>query len=267
MKILFIGDIFGNAGRRALADRLPSLVEENSIDLCIANAENIAGGRGLTHNLFRKLRKYGVQVVTGGNHSFSIPDSDINFMSFSEVLRPLNYPPNNFGHGSTIYTLPNGTAVGVVNLQGRIFFHESLECPFRTGQDAIDELRTMTPIIIVDFHAEATSEKIGFAHFVDGRVSAVLGTHTHVQTADERILPGGTAFISDVGMTGPEDSIIGMAKEQVLKKFLLQTHVRFEPSEKSPMINAVILDIDEQTGKTLSIVRVYERLGALSESL
>jgi 2',3'-cyclic-nucleotide 2'-phosphodiesterase len=135
------------------------------------------------------------------------------------------------------------------------------------GNEAIEELKTMTPVIIVDFHAEATSEKIAFAQFVDGNVSAVLGTHTHVQTADERILPGGTAFITDVGMTGPEDSIIGMSKEQVLKKFMLQTHVRFEPSEKSPMINAVILDIDEQTGKAHSIVRVYERLGNFDESL
>jgi 2',3'-cyclic-nucleotide 2'-phosphodiesterase len=267
MKILFIGDIFGNAGRRALSERLPSLIEENGIDLCIANAENIAGGRGVTQNMFRKLRKYGVHVVTGGNHSFSIPDCDLGFMNFNEVLRPLNYPPGNVGHGSTIYTLANGMAVGVINLQGRIFFHESLECPFRMGNEAIEELKTMTPVIIVDFHAEATSEKIAFAQFVDGNVSAVLGTHTHVQTADERILPGGTAFITDVGMTGPEDSIIGMSKEQVLKKFMLQTHVRFEPSEKSPMINAVILDIDEQTGKAHSITRVYERLGNLDESL
>jgi len=176
------------------------------------------------------------------------------------VLRPLNYPPKNIGHGSTVYTLPNGIAVGVLNLQGRIFVNEALDCPFRTGKAAIEELRTMTPIIIVDFHAEATSEKIAFASYVDGLVSAVVGTHTHVQTADERILSGGTAFISDVGMTGPEDSIIGMGKDNVIQKFVLQTHVRFEPSESSPMLNAVVIDINEQTGTAISIERIYERL-------
>jgi 2',3'-cyclic-nucleotide 2'-phosphodiesterase len=265
MKILFIGDIFGNAGRRALAERLAALIEEKQIDLCIANAENAAGGRGLTHNLFKKLKKYGVQVVTGGNHSFTIPDHEYGFMNYDEVLRPLNYPPDNLGHGFTLYTLPNGTTAGVLNLQGRIFVNEALDCPFRTGKSAIDELRTMTPIIFVDFHGEATSEKIAFASYVDGLVSAVVGTHTHVQTADERILPGGTAFISDVGMTGPEESIIGMDKENVIKKFVLQTHVRFEPSELSPMLNAVVVDINEQTGHAISITRIFERLRFTNE--
>ncbi len=260
MKILFIGDIFGNAGRRALAERLPSLIQEHLVDFCVANGENTAGGRGLTNNLFRKLRKYGVQVVTGGNHSFTIPDHEIGFMENPEVLRPLNFPPGNIGHGTTIFTTESGLKIGVVNLMGRIFFGESLDCPFRAGKAAIDEIRALTPVIIVDFHAEATSEKIAFANFVDESVSAVLGTHTHVQTADERILPGGTAFISDVGMTGPEQSIIGMRKEQVIKKFLLQTHVRFEPSDEVPMINAVVIDIDEKNGKARSIKRIYERI-------
>jgi metallophosphoesterase (TIGR00282 family) len=267
MKILFIGDIFGNVGRRALAERLPSLIEEQGIDFCIANAENSAGGRGLTNNLFKKLRKYGVHVVTGGNHSFSIPDYDFAFMDNSAVLRPLNYPLGNIGHGTTLITLESGLVVGVVNLQGRTFSNDSLDCPFRTGKAAIDEMRAATPIIVVDFHAEATSEKLAFANYVDGSVSAVLGTHTHVQTADEKVLPGGTAYISDAGMTGPEESIIGMKKEQVIKKFLLQTHVRFEPSETGPMINAVIIDIDEQSGKARSIVRVYERLRFANESV
>lgn len=267
MKIFFIGDIFGTVGRRALAERLPSLIEEQGIDFCVANAENAAGGRGLTNNLFKKLRKYGVNVVTGGNHSFSVPDYDFNFMDNPAVLRPLNYPPGNLGHGSTLCTLESGLTVGVVNLQGRIFFNDALDCPFRAGKIAIDELRAVTPIILVDFHAEATSEKIAFANYVDGSVSAVLGTHTHVQTADERVLTGGTAFISDAGMTGPEESIIGMKKEQVLKKFLLQTHYRFEPSETGPMINGVIIDVDEQTGNARSIVRVYERLRFSHESV
>lgn len=260
MKVLFIGDIFGNAGRRALAERLPLLIEEHSIDFCFANGENVAGGRGLTGNLFKKLRKYGIQVVTGGNHSFSIPDHDVSFMDNPSVLRPLNYPQGNIGHGTTLFTTEAGLTVGVVNLQGRIFFSESLDCPFRMGKAAIEELRTATPIIFVDFHAEATSEKIAFANYVDGLASAVLGTHTHVQTADERILNGGTAFISDAGMTGPEESIIGMRQEQIIRKFLLQTHVRFEPSEESPMINGVIIDVDETNGNARSIERLYERV-------
>jgi metallophosphoesterase (TIGR00282 family) len=260
MRILFIGDIFGNMGRRVLAERLPSLIQEKNIELCIANAENMAGGRGLTGNLFKKLKKYGVNVITGGNHSFSFPDFDSSFMNIPEVLRPLNYPSGNVGHGTTIYTLENGKMVGVVNLQGRTFFGDALDCPFRTGKNAANDLRSITPIVVVDFHAEATSEKIALATYLDGEVSAVLGTHTHVQTADERILPGGTAFITDAGMTGPEESIIGMDKEQVLKKFLLQTHYRFEPAEKGPMLNGVIIDIDETTGKTISISRIYERI-------
>lgn len=260
MKILFIGDIFGNTGRRVLSERLPSLIEEQHIDCCIGNGENAAGGRGLTGNLFKKLRKYGIQVITGGNHSFSIPDHDTSFMNNDLVLRPLNFPPGNIGHGSVVFTLESGLKVGVVNLLGRTFSNECIDCPFRTGKAAVEEIRAVTPIILVDFHAEATSEKLAFANYVDGMVSAVVGTHTHVQTADEKILPGGTAYISDTGMTGPEDSIIGMAKEQVLKKFVLQTHVRFEPSEKGPMLNAVIIDVDETDGKARSISRIYERI-------
>lgn len=260
MKLLFIGDIFGNIGRRVLAERLPSLIKELSIDICIGNGENAAGGRGLTGKLYKKLRKYGIQVVTGGNHSFSIPDSEYSFMDDPNVLRPLNYPPGNIGKGYTIYTLEDNRSIAVINLQGRTFMHEALDCPFRAADDLIDKLKETTPVIIIDFHAEATSEKIAFANYFDGKVSAVVGTHTHVQTADQRVLPGGTAFISDVGMTGPEDSIIGMAKKQVLSKFLLQTSTRFEPSESGPMLNAVVIQIDYESGKAVSIDRIYERI-------
>ena len=206
MRVLFIGDIFGNLGRRILAERLKKIVEEKGIDLCIGNGENVAGGRGLTGNLAKKLRKYGVNVITGGNHSFSIPDNDITFMDEPWVLRPHNFPPGNIGRGFTVFTLPDGRKAGVINLQGRTFHAETIDCPFRTGGEIINALREITPVVIVDFHAEATSEKLAFAYHVDGRVSAVIGTHTHVQTADERILPNGTAFITDVGMTGPEES-------------------------------------------------------------
>jgi hypothetical protein len=260
MKILFVGDIFGDVGRRVLAEKLKSVIESNAIDLCIANGENSAGGRGLTGNLVKKLRKYGVGVITGGNHSFTIPDNDASFMELPYVLRPLNFPPENIGHGSTIHTLEDGRRVGVINLQGRTFHKENVDCPFRSGKTAIDELRQKTNIIIVDIHAETTSEKLAFANYVDGQVSAVIGTHTHVQTADERILKRGTAFLSDVGMTGPEDSIIGMKSATVVRHFVLQTHVRFEPSSEGPMLNAAVIDIDDKSGLALGISRIFERV-------
>jgi 2',3'-cyclic-nucleotide 2'-phosphodiesterase len=260
MRLLFIGDIFGTIGRRVLAERLPSVIADRHIDVCIANAENAAGGRGLTENLFKKLRKYGVQAVTGGNHSFSIPDNAYAFMANPLVLRPHNYPPGNIGKGVALLPLPDGTQLGIVNLQGRTYFRETLDCPFRTGMEAIETLRKDTPAILVDFHAEATSEKGALAHFLDGKVSAVVGTHTHVQTADERILEGGTAFITDTGMTGPEDSVIGMRHDQVVRRFLLQTHVRLEPSENGAILNAVVIDIDMESGKARSIERVFERV-------
>jgi hypothetical protein len=260
MKSLFIGDVFGNIGRRVLAERLQSLVQERGIACCIANGENVAGGNGITGNLVKKLRKYGVTAITGGNHSFNVPDNDRAFMDLPYVLRPLNFPPGNIGRGSAIIELAGGTPVGVINLQGRTFHGEALDCPFRTGKAAIDEMREKAKIIIVDFHAEATSEKLAFATHADGQVSAVVGTHTHVQTADERILKNGTAFISDVGMTGPEDSIIGMKAGGIIQRFLLQTHVRFEPSESGPMLNAVVIEVDETTGRAQSIERVFERI-------
>ena len=259
MKILFISDIFGNAGRRILSERLPSLIKENSVDVCIGNGENAAGGRGLTGNLFKKFRKYGFNVITGGNHSFSIPDNDLSFMENPHVLRPHNFPPGNIGKGSTIFELADGRKIGVLNLQGRTFFHESLDCPFRTGKEMIDKMRETTNTIFVDFHAEASSEKLAFANYVDGNVTAVVGTHTHVQTADERILQGGTAYITDAGMTGPENSIIGMKAAPVIRHFILQTHVRFEPSEENPMINGVLIESDDSTGKAVSIRRIFER--------
>jgi metallophosphoesterase (TIGR00282 family) len=260
VRILFVGDVFGSAGRRVLARDLAGIVEKNAIDLCIANGENAAGGWGLTVNLLKKLRKYGVQVVTGGNHSFANQDILQVIDSDTALLRPLNFPPGNPGRGSTVYTLSDGREVGVLNLQGRTFFPESLDCPFRMGEKAIEELRRRTPVVIVDFHAEASSEKSAFAQYVDGRASAVIGTHTHVQTADERILPNGTAFITDAGMTGPEGSVIGMRTETIIRRFLLQTPVRFEPSTDAPMLNAVILEIDERNGKALSIARIFERV-------
>jgi hypothetical protein len=254
MKILFIGDIFGNTGKRVLAQRREKLLEERSIDVCIA------GGKGITHNLLKKLYKFGVNVITGGNHSLACPDSYDDYGSDPFLLRPYNLPPGNIGKGTAIFTLADGRKIGVVNLLGRTFSQEAFDCPFRMGQAAVEQVRAETPCIVVDMHAEATSEKRAFAHFMDGKVSAVVGTHTHVQTADEKILDNGTAFITDAGMTGPEDSVIGTKKDLVVKRFLLQTHVRFEPAEGRPMLNAVIIDIDDASGKALSIERIFERI-------
>jgi metallophosphoesterase (TIGR00282 family) len=260
MRIFFIGDVFGNLGKRVLAERLPSFIKDNSIDVCIANGENAAGGKGITHNLVNKFRKFGVNVITGGNHSFANADAFDDFAKDPFVLRPHNFPPGNIGKGAAVYTLPDGRTLGVVNLQGRVFFNENLDCPFRTGIAAIENMSGSTKAILVDLHAEATSEKKSFAAYVDGKVSAVIGTHSHVQTADEIISPAGTAYLTDAGMTGSEESIIGMKKENVLKKFLLQSPTRFEPSDAGPMLNGVVIGIDDANGKATDITRIYERI-------
>ncbi len=260
MRILFIGDIFGNTGRRALAENLPALREEVAADVCIANGENVAGGRGITEPIARKLHRYGVDVITGGNHSLANKDAAPAYLNDPRLLRPLNFPPGNIGSGQTLFELEDGRQIGIVNLMGRTFFSDCMDCPFRMGLRALKELSLSTNVLVVDFHAEASSEKIAFASYVDGLASAVFGTHTHVQTADERILPRGAAYITDAGMTGPEDSAIGMKKKEVIQKFLLQTHVRFEPSAKAPMINAVVTEIDDESGRAVSIERIYRRV-------
>ena len=260
MRILFIGDIFGSVGRRVLAENLTGILKENNIDVCIANGENVAGGRGITRNIVKKLHKYGVHIITGGNHSMYDMEIYNSFPPVTHLLRPLNLQNETKGTGKTVYKLSDGRKIGAINLQGRTFVNENLPCPFITGIAAVKELTRQTPIIIVDFHAEATSEKVCLANYLDGHVSAVLGTHTHVQTADERILPKGTAFISDVGMTGPEKSAIGMKLETILQKYLYQSHIRFEPATEGPMFNAVVLDIDDKSGKANTISRIFKRV-------
>ncbi len=259
MRILFIGDIFGSTGRRVLAECLKDIIEKNGIELCIANGENSAGGRGITGNIVKKLHKYGVQIITGGNHSLVHGEVYTPPPVIMHLLHPINLP-NGKGIGKTIYDLPDGKRVGVINLQGRTFCDESIPSPFDAGMQAAVELSEETSIIIVDFHAEATSEKVCMANYLDGHVSAVLGTHTHVQTADERVLHKGTAFITDVGMTGPEDSAIGMKHKAILQRYLYGNHMRFEPASKGPMFNGVILDIDDASGKTTAISRIFKRI-------
>lgn len=260
VRILLVGDIVGKPGRRVLARSLPPLRREHALDLVIANGENSAGGFGITRETFDDIVACGVDVVTGGNHTWkarevvSLLDSDLR------LLRPANYPAGTPGRGAGIFR-PTGRragapGVGVLNLQGRVFM-EALDSPFRVGWDQVEILRRETPVIVVDMHAEATSEKVALAWYLDGRVSAVIGTHTHVQTADERILPNGTAFITDAGMTGPRDSIIGMGREEVLQRFLTLLPVRFDVAKGRAQLNAVLLEIDE-AGRAVSIQRVAQ---------
>lgn len=256
MNILFIGDVFGNAGKWVLSECLKRIRETHNVDLCIANGENVAGGRGITRNLFTKLKRMGVDVVTGGNHVWENPDIIPLLDSEPTILRPLNYPENSPGHGSCIVTTPDGIDVGVINLQGRTFM-PPINCPFEAGMREVERLKSTTPVLVVDLHAEATSEKMALGWYLDGKVSAVIGTHTHVPSADECVLPGGTAYITDAGMTGPRESVIGMKKQQVIQKFLLHTYVRFEPANGDPWFSGVLMNVDEQTGRARGIERLY----------
>lgn len=257
MRILFVGDIHGKPGRRVLRDRLPVLRQQHKIDLVIANGENAAGGAGISADTAQEIFAAGVGVITGGNHTWQHRDAYELLDSDARILRPLNYPPGTPGRGATIVAGSTGRQVGVINLQGRVFMSD-LDDPFRAARAECERLRDTTPLIVVDFHAEATSEKIALGWYLDGRASAVVGTHTHVQTADERVLPGGTAFISDVGMTGPRDGVIGMDREKILERFLTQLPVRFEVASGPAQLSAVVVDVDETSGRARSIERVLE---------
>lgn len=259
MKILFIGDVVGKAGRLILSDRLGRLIDRHQVDFVVANGENAAGGFGLTLDVARDLFDLGVDVITSGNHIWDKKEILGYLDRQPALLRPANYPSGAPGRGSGIYATSAGTEVGILNLEGRVFM-AALDCPFRTADRMVEELRARTPIILVDFHAEATSEKVALGHYLDGRVSAVVGTHTHVQTADEQVLPGGTAYLTDAGMTGSRDAVIGIRKELAIERFLTQLPVRFEVAKKAPMVNGVLFDIDEQTGRAVAIERVMEQI-------
>lgn len=255
MKILFIGDIVGRPGRQMITRHLASLVDRHMIDLVVANVENAAAGFGVTPDVVAELLDGGVDVLTSGNHIWDKRESLPLLEQEQRLLRPANYPPGLPGKGWGVFRTSADVPVAVVNLEGRVFMN-NLDCPFRAADAIIDEVRSKTPIILVDFHAETTSEKGALGTYLDGRVSAVLGTHTHVQTADERLLPGGTAFISDVGMTGSRDSVIGIRKELSVERFLTQVPVRFEVARKEPMLCGVVVALDESTGRAEGIERV-----------
>jgi hypothetical protein len=257
MKILFIGDIIGRPGRQAVGKLLPGLLQEQRIDFVIANGENAAAGFGLTPAVLDYLFALGVDVVTSGNHLWDKKDILARLRQEKRLLRPANYPPEVPGNSSAVCQDKQGRKVGVFNLLGRVFM-PAVDCPFRTADQVIAELKKETDIIIVDMHAEATSEKIALGWYLDGRVSAVIGTHTHVMTADERILPQGTAYITDAGMTGGFDSVIGMEKEPIIEKFLTQLPAKFEVAEGDVRFNGVVLEVDDKSGKVQSIARIQQ---------
>lgn len=255
VNLLFIGDIIGKPGRQAVTRELHRLVDRYRVDLVIANGENAAGGFGITEETARDLFACGIQLLTSGNHIWDKKEALELASREEKLLRPANYPPGTPGRGSTVVTTPGGVKVGVLNLEGRVFMN-NLDCPFRSADREVELLRKETPVVLVDFHAEATSEKSSLGWYLDGRVSALIGTHTHVQTADERILPGGTAYLTDAGMTGAFDSVIGVRKDEPIERFLTQIPVKFEVAKNNLRLNGVVVSVDETSGKAQSIERV-----------
>jgi 2',3'-cyclic-nucleotide 2'-phosphodiesterase len=255
MRILFIGDVVGKPGRRAVATLVPQLREERGIDFVIANGENSAHGAGLTASTVDALLTSGVDLITSGDHVWDQKEIYEVIEREPRLLRPLNFPSLAPGQGSTVVQLNGLPPVGVLNLIGRVFMPNT-DCPFRAAEGAVARLRQQTKIIIVDLHAEATSEKIAMGRFLDGKVSAVIGTHTHVATADEQILPNGTAYISDAGMCGPHDSVLGRDVAAVLQRFLTQMPQKMEVAEGDVVLCGVIVDVDENTGRARSMERI-----------
>ncbi len=255
MRLLLIGDIVGRSGRRAVNVNLSGLRREFKLDLVIANGENAAGGKGITKEVAQELFSSGVDVLTMGNHVWNKREAYEYISRETRIVRPANYPPGVPGSGTGIYDTPCNIKVGVINLAGRVFM-PAIDCPFRKADEIVPKVKEKAQVVIVDFHAEATSEKVAMGWYLDGRVSAVVGTHTHVQTADERILPGGTAYITDLGMTGPMDSVIGVKKEIIIHKFITQIPQHFDVATGPFQFNGVVIEIDEDTGEAVSIERI-----------
>ncbi len=255
IRLLFIGDIVGRPGRDLVRHGLQAIVERHQIDLVIANAENAAAGFGITREIGDHLLEWGVDVMTSGNHIWDKKEALDYIGAEARLLRPANYPAGAPGNGSYLARTRDGRSVGVVNVMGRVFML-NIDDPFTSVLREIEALKQRTRIIFVDFHAEATSEKIAMGWHLDGKVTAVIGTHTHVQTADERILPKGTAYLTDVGMTGPHDSIIGVEIEAALGRFLTALPAKFDTATGNPRLNAVIVEADEATGRATDIERL-----------
>ena len=258
MHLLFLGDIVGSPGRRAVEELLYRVVDRHLIDLVVANGENASGGIGITPAVADQLLGMGIDLLTSGNHIWKHKDIIPYLEDTDRLVRPANYPPDTPGRGFTIVETAIGEKVAVINLEGRVFMNP-LECPFRTVDAVLSQIPPEIKVIMVDMHAEATSEKLAMGWYLDGRVSAVLGTHTHVQTADERLLPQGTAYITDVGMTGPVNSVIGMKTEIILERFLTQRPQPFKVASQNIQLQGVVLKFDSQ-GRCQEITRIREGL-------
>lgn len=254
MRLLFIGDIFGHAGRTIVADHLADIRKTQQIDVVIANVENSAAGFGITPSVAEELFRYGIDVMTSGNHIWDKRDIYEYLPRQPRLLRPANFPSPAPGSGVYIHTTASGTKCAVINLQGRVYMANT-DCPFRKADEILANLPADVRVRFIDFHAEVTSEKIAMGWYVDGRASAIVGTHTHIPTADTRILPNGTAYQTDCGMTGPYDSVIGVEKEPVIQKFLTAMPVKMEPAKKMVELHSVIVDVDEATGKATAVRR------------
>lgn len=258
MHLLFVGDVHGKPGRRILRERLPRLRSRTGADLVVANGENAAHGAGINREVVEEIFAAGVDVITGGNHTWQQREAYELLDEEPRLLRPLNFPPGTPGRGSLVTGSRGGARVAVVNAQGRVFMPAAVDDPFRAVRAEVERLREQTHVIIIDLHAEATSEKVAMGWYLDGLVSAVIGTHTHVPTADERVLPKGTAYITDVGMTGPRDGVLGMDRERIIERFLSSLPVRFEVASGAAQLSAVAIEVDADTGRARKITRIAE---------
>ncbi|HEX9688106.1 MAG TPA: TIGR00282 family metallophosphoesterase [Thermoanaerobaculia bacterium] len=259
MNILFIGDVVGQPGRRALDRALLPLIDRRGVDFTIVNVENAAGGFGLTIELFEELSKLPIDVFSSGNHIWDKKEIYEVLNSSDRLLRPANYPPGNPGRGWTVQTTAAGVPVGVLNLQGQVFMPAHCDSPFRVADEELARMGDVK-VIVVDMHAEATSEKVAIGWYLDGRVSAVLGTHTHVATADETVRPGGTAYQTDVGMTGAYEGVIGFARDRIIEKFLAQTPKSFETAKRDIRLCGALVSVDEETGRASAVERIEVRV-------
>jgi metallophosphoesterase (TIGR00282 family) len=260
MKVLFLGDVVGKPGRRAIRLLLPRLIDRERLDFVIANCENAANGAGVDPKSVQELLDAGVDILTSGNHVWRRKEI-VEFIERDQrLLRPANFPPGAPGRGWTVCEVASGTPIAVLNLIGRVYM-DAVDCPFRVAEELLPKLKSRAHAVVVDMHGEATSEKGAMGWFLAGKVSAVLGSHTHVQTADDRVLPGGTAYVTDVGMCGPTDSVIGVEKELVLRRFITCMPVKFEVASGPVVVQGAFVEIDPQTGQALGIRRLQEVCG------
>jgi metallophosphoesterase (TIGR00282 family) len=259
MNILCLGDVVGKSGRNAINDLLGEIKKEHAVDFAIVNAENAAGGSGITSRIAGQMFGFGCDVITLGDHVWDRQELEPYLNETPNILRPANFPDGVPGKGWCVAQTASGVRVGVINLLGRVFMRYNVDCPFRRLEDVVARVKQETNIIVVDFHAETTSEKTAMGFFIDGKVSAVVGTHTHIQTADEKVLPQGTAYITDLGMTGPYDSVIGQVKEKIIKRFVTSMPAKFEVAQDDVWICGVVLDVDEKTGLARKIFRVQKK--------